>query len=389
MTANLVENKRLPGLDTLRALAIAVVMVFHLQDLLPDAFGPVGRFGWMGVDLFFVLSGYLIGSQLLKPVRDGRGVSLLDFYRKRAYRILPVYLAVLALYVFWPMWREAPGMDPAPATAPQDQFLYDPANPVQSVGGHSCCEWSLCVEEHFYLLLPVIMLLMSRRPKAWKTIALLAFLVALGIAIRSYVYFHVLLPMGRDSDGFSARYIERIYYPTYTRLDGLLAGVALALMRIFRPGWWSAILKRSNWLLAGGVGLLAFTFWLFADRVGTVANVIGFPIMAVALALLVMAAADRQSWFGRLSVPGARVVATLAYSLYLTHKEIAHLDERWLPKLMDAHDWKAVGMIIVSCLAVAAFFYFAIERPFLALRDRREGRRVADVGEEVRIEPAR
>ena len=61
MTANLVENKRLPGLDTLRALAIAVVMVFHLQDLLPDAFGPVGRFGWMGVDLFFVLSGYLIG----------------------------------------------------------------------------------------------------------------------------------------------------------------------------------------------------------------------------------------------------------------------------------------------------------------------------------------
>ena len=133
----------------------------------------------------------------------------------------------------------------------------------------------------------------------------------------------------------------------------------------------------------------AFTFWLFADRVGTVANVIGFPIMAVALALLVMAAADRQSWFGRLSVPGARVVATLAYSLYLTHKEIAHLDERWLPKLMDAHDWKAVGMIIVSCLAVAAFFYFAIERPFLALRDRREGRRVADVGEEVRIEPAR
>jgi peptidoglycan/LPS O-acetylase OafA/YrhL len=385
MTANLVENKRLPGLDTLRALAIAVVMVFHLQDLLPDAFGPVGRFGWMGVDLFFVLSGYLIGSQLLKPVRDGRGVSLLDFYRKRAYRILPVYLAVLALYVFWPMWREAPGMSPLwQFLTFTENFLVD-----YSINHAFSHVWSLCVEEHFYLLLPVIMLLMSRRPKAWKTIALLAFLVALGIAIRSYVYFHVLLPMGRDSDGFSARYIERIYYPTYTRLDGLLAGVALALMRIFRPGWWSAILKRSNWLLAGGVGLLAFTFWLFADRVGTVANVIGFPIMAVALALLVMAAADRQSWFGRLSVPGARVVATLAYSLYLTHKEIAHLDERWLPKLMDAHDWKAVGMIIVSCLAVAAFFYFAIERPFLALRDRREGRRVADVGEEVRIEPAR
>src|ERR1700677_1500492 len=98
MTTKLASNNRLPGLDTLRALAIAEVMVFHLRGLLPDAFQPIARFGWMGVDLFFVLSGYLIGSQLLKPVRDGRRVSLLGFYRKRAYRILPVYLVVLALY---------------------------------------------------------------------------------------------------------------------------------------------------------------------------------------------------------------------------------------------------------------------------------------------------
>jgi len=217
---------------------------------------------------------------------------------------------------------------------------------------------------------------------------LLAFLVALGIAIRSYVYFHVLLPLGPDSDAFSPRYIERIYYPTYTRLDGLLAGVALALMRIFRPGWWSAILQRSNGLLAGGVALMAVTLWLFADRVSTIGNIIGYPVMAVALALLVMAAADRQSWLGRLRVPGAKLVATLAYSLYLTHKEIAHLDELWLPRIMDARDWKTVLVLIVSCLAVAALFYFAIERPFLALRDRRAGRRVADVGEEARVEPA-
>jgi hypothetical protein len=52
--------------------------------------------------------------------------------------------------------------------------------------------------------------------------------------------------------------------------------------------------------------------------------------------MLVMAAADRRCWFGRVRVPGAKLVATLAYSLYLTHKEVAHLDELWLPKLMDA-----------------------------------------------------
>jgi len=384
MTANLSAKNRLPGLDTLRALAIAVVMAFHLHGLLPDIFDPIARFGWIGVDLFFVLSGYLIGSQLLKPVRDGRGVLLLDFYRKRAYRILPVYLVVLALYVFWPLWREAPGISPL------WQFLTFTENFFvnYSVNQAFSHVWSLCVEEHFYLLLPMIVLVMSRRAAAWKTIAVLTFFVALGLAIRSYEYFHVLLPMGRESDNFSVRYIERIYYPTYTRLDGLLAGVALALMRIYRPRWWSALLQRSNWLLAGGAALMACTLWLFADRLSPAGTVIGFPVMALALAMLVMTAADRQSWFGRLRVPGAKMVATLAYSLYLTHKEIAHLDGLWLPKVMDAHNWKTVTVLILSCLAVAALFYFTIERPFLVLRDRREGRRVANVDQEARIEPA-
>ncbi len=375
---------RLPGLDTLRALAIAVVMVFHLQWLLPDAFQPIGRYGWMGVDLFFVLSGYLIGSQLLKPLRDGRGVSLLGFYRKRAYRILPVYLVVLALYFFWPLWRESPGISPL------WQFLTFTENFFDDYSIHQAFShvWSLCVEEHFYLLLPVIVLAMSRRAAAWKTLAALALFVVLSLAIRSYTYFHVLLPMGRDSDGFSVRYIERIYYPTYTRLDGLLAGVALALIRIYRPRWWSALLQRANWLLAGGVALMGITLWIFADRLSPVGTVIGFPLMALALALLVMVAADGQSWFGRLRVPGAKMVATLAYSLYLTHKEIAHLDGLWLPRVMDARSWLTVGVMAVSCLAGAAVFYFTIERPFLKLRDRREGRRGVSVDAEARTEPA-
>ena len=382
--ANIIAGTRLPGLDTLRALAIAVVMVFHLNGVLPDALGPVARYGWMGVDLFFVLSGYLIGSQLLKPVHDGRGVSLRDFYRNRAYRILPVYLVVLALYTVWPLWREAPGMSPLWEFLTFSENFF-----VHYATDHAFSHvWSLCVEGHFYLLLPVIVLAMSRRAAAWKTIAVLTFFVALGLAIRSYEYFHVLLPMGPDSDGFGVGYIERIYYPTYTRLDGLLAGVALALLRMYRPQWWSSLMKRSSWLLSGGVALMACTLWIFADRTSALGTVIGFPLMALALALLVMVAADRQCWFGRLRVPGARLVATLAYSLYLTHKEVAHLDERWLPKLMDARDWKTVVVLIVSCLAVAAFFYVTIERPFLALRDRREGRRAVNVDQEALAEPA-
>lgn len=371
------------GLDTLRALAIVAVMIFHLQGLLPDAFAPIGRYGWMGVDLFFVLSGYLIGSQLLKPVRDGRVISLAEFYRKRAYRILPVYLVVLALYLGWPLWREAQGMSPVwQFLTFTENFFID-----YSVNHAFSHVWSLCVEEHFYLLLPIIVIAMTKKPSIGKTVALLAGFVVLGLAIRGYVYFHILLPFGRDSDGFGQSYIERIYYPTYTRLDGLLAGVALALMRIFRPGWWSGLLGRANWLLAAGVAWMGVTLWLFVDRLSAVGTVIGFPVMALSLAMLVMVASDRQCWFGRMRVPGGRMVATLSYSLYLTHKEVAHLDERWLPKIMDTRDWKSVVLLAVSCLAVAALFYFVIERPFLWLRDRRQGR-VADVDQEARMEPA-
>ena len=292
MASKKASNDRLVGLDTLRALAIVLVMVFHLGWRLSESFAPVARFGWMGVDLFFVLSGYLIGSQLLRPVRSGQGVSLPGFYRNRAYRILPVYLAVLALYEWWPAWREAPGLSPV------WQYLTFTQNFFVDYGKNQAFShvWSLCVEEHFYLLLPLIVLVMVRRPALWKTIAVLALFFALGLATRSYEYFHALLPMGRDSDGFGVRYIEHIYYPTWTRLDGLLAGVTLALVRVFRSQWWSSILRRANWVLAAGVVVLCVAVWIFVDRFGPVGTVIGFPLTAIGFAMLVAAAADTRGW---------------------------------------------------------------------------------------------
>src|ERR1700761_1526054 len=98
-------HARLHGLDTLRALAIALVMIFHLQEVLPERLLPIASVGWIGVDLFFVLSGFLIGSQLLKPYLEGGRSRLGEFYRRRAYRILPAYLCVLVLYFAVPVWR--------------------------------------------------------------------------------------------------------------------------------------------------------------------------------------------------------------------------------------------------------------------------------------------
>jgi peptidoglycan/LPS O-acetylase OafA/YrhL len=86
------------------------VIIFHLQNSLPNALQVIGNIGWMGVDLFFVLSGFLIGSQLLRPFAAGRQLDVTGFYLRRAYRILPAYLAVLLLYFAVPEWRERPGL---------------------------------------------------------------------------------------------------------------------------------------------------------------------------------------------------------------------------------------------------------------------------------------
>jgi peptidoglycan/LPS O-acetylase OafA/YrhL len=367
---------RLAGLDTLRALAIVCVVVYHLNWRLPAAFAIAGRFGWMGVDLFFVLSGYLIGSQLLKAVQRGEGVGLREFYRRRAYRILPAYLVVLGLYRVWPGWWEDTGMSPLWEFLTFTENLF-----VDYAKNHAFSHvWSLCVEEHFYLLLPLIVLWLSRRPSARKTVAVLAGFVLLGIAARSYAL-HVLRAVGAGTDEYSVLYIERVYYPTWSRLDGLLAGVALALVRVFRPGWWQALVRRANGLLVAGAALVGVSIWMFYHRFGSdmgaaaASTVIGFPVLSLGLACWIPAAADARCWFARLRLPGARMLATLAFSLYLTHKEVGHVVHAWFPAATEEHRWRTVPIYAVGCLVVAAVLYFAVERPFLRLRERRDMQR--------------
>jgi len=145
------NSGRLPGLDTLRAVAIVAVMLYHLKPFLPESMTAVAQFCWMGVDLFFVLSGYLIGMQLLRPYASGERPSVREFYRRRAYRILPAYLVVLWLYLVFPAWRESPVL---PSLW---QFLTFTVNLFFVDFSHHAFShvWSLCVEEHFYLVLPL------------------------------------------------------------------------------------------------------------------------------------------------------------------------------------------------------------------------------------------
>jgi peptidoglycan/LPS O-acetylase OafA/YrhL len=382
------------GLDTLRALAIVGVMVCHLDWVMPRSVGPAAQFGWMGVDMFFVLSGYLIGLQLLRPVSRGERLSVTGFYRKRAYRILPAYLVVLLAYVLLNLRSGYSGG--GSGMAPLWEFLTFTENLFADHGRDFQFQhvWSLCVEEHFYLVLPVMVVVLARRPAVWKTVSLLACFSLLGAALRSYELLHGLRHLMPGSAAFEDQYYNRIYDPTYTRLDGLLAGVSLALLRVYRPAVWSAMARYANGLVVTGCGLTGIAVWMFAGRLrstqgmAAVGTVIGFPVLSFGFALLVFAAAEPRCWLGRLRVPGARLVATLAYSLYLTHREVGKLINLLLPRLAGTRDWRSMLVVAVSCLGVAGVLYLGVERPFLALRERREGRDTGSVDLEARVEPA-
>src|SRR5882757_8548587 len=103
---NSTGNNKLAGLDHLRTVAISLVFLYHYRIFQhPEWIEHAGSFGWTGVDLFFVLSGYLIAGQLFSRVAQGKGLAMGEFYFKRAFRILPAYLVIVALYFCLPVFR--------------------------------------------------------------------------------------------------------------------------------------------------------------------------------------------------------------------------------------------------------------------------------------------
>lgn len=372
---------RLPGLDLLRAIAIVWVMLFHsfLVGGLGSDLAWLSRYGWMGVDIFFVLSGFLIGRQVLTPLARGDDLSFSDFYAKRAYRILPAFLVVLTVYVAFPALREAPSM------APWWQFVTFTVNLLIDYGNQQAFShaWSLCVEEHFYMLFPALAWGLTRRPSALKFWSVCIFLVVAGIALRGAVWVHyAALDPPRNW------FVEDIYYPTWSRLDGLIAGVVLATIAAFRPATWARMMARGNGFLLLGVILMALTFWLFRERTGLLGNTVGWPVLSAAIALLVVAGASTTSWIGRHAFPGAAWIAAASYSLYLSHKLVFVAVERSLGEWLQGRGLLAFALYAAATALGGAVLHYGVERPFLRLRERRRTRAVVDGRARIAEQPA-
>ena len=363
---------RLPGLDLLRAVAIGWVLIYHasLWDLAPQT-NPLVGFGWMGVDLFFVLSGFLIAGQLLRPFARGQRPRYGRFLIRRALRTLPAYLVVVTIYFLAPAWREWPDIQPLWAFLTFTQNL-SRAPFAPHAFSHA---WSLCVEEQFYLVFPLALGFVALRPKPGTAIGAVLAVLVFGMMIRGWFWLHDVASPPFDIFGSpDGPYMRLIYYPTWSRLDGLLAGIAAAAIQTFRPAWWTRLTARPNLLLAAGVVGVVAAAVLFQKEVGGFfAAVFGYPLIAASMAALAAGGASPGSVIGRRAVPGAAALAAGSYSLYLSHKMVFHVvamaAKAWSP---GAHVL-ALPLALVLAGAAGAALYWSVERPFLKLRERLGG----------------
>jgi len=359
-------STRLQGLDTLRAVAIGLVYVYHYMVFASHAptFGVLSKVGWIGVDLFFALSGYLIGNQILRAIQSDVGFSIKTFYARRFLRTLPNYYVVLALFVFVPLMR-------AGATLPPVwKFLTFTQNINLQVGTAFSHAWSLCVEEQFYLILPAAALLVASRKQAvrWGWLLVLATVLG-GMVLRAWLWPQTVV----DGEVDWGRYYALIYYSPFCRFDELLAGVVMAMVANFHPAAWARLARYGVvTLIVGLLGISAVSYCFLDDASSRMFAIFGYPVLAFSFALLVVSALSPNSPLARFRVPGAATLAVWSYAIYLVHKPIIMVGAQLLkPIQITAGSGLGITILTTASLVGGALLYFCVERPFLRLRDRR------------------
>ena len=327
-----------PALDGLRTIAVAIVFASHTIQL----FG-----GFLGVDIFFVLSGFLITTILLEDRRQS--IDLNEFYKRRLLRILPALIVVSAFaYVVAKHFASA-----RPACEVWAPLLWV-SNVIHAFGSVDCPEymahtWSIAVEEQFYLAWPLILIAVSRFGGA-RSVGISALVLAAVVASwRLYL-------------SRSGALIGHLFYSFDTRCDGLLIGAALACFLPAYPG-----IKRLAayvWPIAAGTMFLLVTLTTLHEPMFQW----GMVVTSICTATLIAAVVGRQSalisrilGFTPVAFIGAR-----SYGIYLWHMPIIFA----LAHTRYFSGWGFLAASVTLTLAAACVMYELVEKPALSLRYR-------------------
>ncbi|MEQ1787503.1 MAG: acyltransferase [Acidimicrobiales bacterium] len=354
------RTAHLPGLDGVRGLAVLLVVGVHAPAVLAADHRQPLPGGFLGVDLFFVLSGFLITSLLLEEREETGRASVGRFYLRRAARLLPALALLLAAH-WW--WSQLPSVG-IPAGEERRSLLWV----VTYVGnwifwaddgflvpglGHL---WSLAIEEQFYLVWPAVLLVAVARGRRATSLVIAAG-IAIAIVVRVWLW--------RGGHHWS-----QVYTRTDARLDALLIGAGVALAARRGAPWFAQLARTPGTGVVGAavVGIAVLTL----HESSSLLFYGGFTVVAVGAALLVIGALDEHSTVGRLLAGRAiTTVGQVSYGVYLWHLPIlVAVQHQWPHWPLVVRATVAVGATVV----ITAASHLLVERHVVAWARRRTGR---------------
>jgi peptidoglycan/LPS O-acetylase OafA/YrhL len=360
---------RIPALDGLRGIAILLVLLRHgffgmeSSSPLVNRLLALGQLSWSGVDLFFVLSGFLIGGILLDSRDSPRYYG--TFYARRAYRILPLYLGITSLFLLHHLpIHVLPGLfgDASPLTIPWASYpTFTQSFFMVHLGWYGppalAVTWSLAVEEQFYLATPFVV---RKIRGAWLVAALLFIIIAAP-------FLRLLLRHTLAHGDFAC------YILMPCRADALCLGVLSAYL-VRRPAFWNQLMVRRGLLrtttaiLFAGV---AFMTWQHYDQLTLPMTIWGYSWLALlyTCCLLIVVSSTTGIWHSILCNRRLMRLGTLAYCTYLLHYPLIQAGHRVFGKLLPSQP--NAGWLIGSLFAVALTLVLAtlswnyFEKPML------------------------
>jgi len=349
---------RLQSLDFLRAVAILLVLLMHVES------NPVFiQMGWIGVDLFFVLSGFLVTGMLMKEYLVNGFMRVRYFLIRRGFKIYPMFYILLCFHLFYYYFK---GNPPAVSQILAEVFFLQ--NYFHGIMGVS---WSLAVEEHFYYLTAVFILI----ARFWnffytrKAIPFVAgFVLILCLFLRVLVW---------QQGGYNGMYVN--YTPTHLRLDSISMGVLIAYFYSFYQKEFLAFHKMYFfWLLLLSVCMILPVFY-FA-RNSMFVNTIGYTLLASGFGVIVAISVCYAGWVQRLKrnrglnwlLQILLKIGTCSYAIYLSHFLFGAIvvNKIRMNEVVGFSHFPLVIIYLAFCIILGILLTNFIEKPFLSIRDR-------------------
>ena len=358
------KSKYLPSIDSLRALAVLAVIIYHVDvNYLPG--------GFLGVDLFFVLSGYLISSLIIKEYRKTGSLNLYNFYIRRARRLLPavyfmITIGLVVMVLFNEVLLRKSHLDAIFGYIYSSNwwYIFHKLDYFDSFGAQSPFKhlWSLAIEEQFYMIFPLLFLLINRKKKSKDGTYKLNknFLyVVLGLILVSLIA-HILL--------FDINNISRIYFGTDTRAFSLLIGVVGAILYPMEK-LHAKVTPQQN-IMYSVVSLVSIatliTVMIYTSEYNTWLYRGGFLLVAIIGLIVIISSGKQHTLMSRLlSFKPIVFIGKISYSLYLWHFPILVLttpvSEIGNPNII----FVILRVILTFALATASYVF--VETPIRKL----------------------